>query len=283
MGNYYSYYFSDSSFSSPPTYSSPPQNPKYGWKRQTPDRRDKRAWLPTPKFTPVVDLVPKCPPVYNQGDLGSCTANAIAFAYEFDEINQEKIDEVFIPSRLFIYYNEREMEGNVSTDSGASLRNGIKSINKIGVCPSALWPYDIENFSEKPTQNCYEDAKCHRAVHYVAVPQRLDQIRSCLQVWERPIVFGFMVYESFESEEVAKSGVMSMPKPEEKILGGHAVAIVGYDDYREMVKVRNSWGENWGDKGHFWMPYKFLLDPEKCGDFWVIRTVRDSNCKRKDK
>ena len=222
-----------------------------------------------------LDLRSKCPAVYDQGHLGSCTANAIGFCYHFDELKQNN-QSSFIPSRLFIYYNERNMEGHTSDDSGAEIHDGVHTINTIGVCPEDNWPYDINKFSEKPADNCYELAKNHQSVSYQAVEQSIDQLRAAI-ISGFPVVFGFTVYDSFESPDVTKTGIMPMPKEGEKILGGHAVAIVGFDDTQKLFIVRNSWGENWGDKGYFYMPYEFIINPSYASDFWVITKTHDCN------
>ena len=121
MGNQISYI--SSLYNSSHTYK------KYGWRRDKLDIRDHTKKIPVfITHDHSVDLRDKCPGIYNQCELGSCTANAIAAAYEFDEIKQNE-ELLFIPSRLFIYYNEREMEDTTNMDSGAEIRDGIKSIN----------------------------------------------------------------------------------------------------------------------------------------------------------
>lgn len=252
---------------------------KYGWRPDTPDVRDKYY---SPKVDvsticktgTVVDLRKQCPGIYNQGELGSCTANAIAAAYEFDEIKENE-DNIFIPSRLFIYYNERQMENTTGQDAGAEIRDGIKSINKIGVCPEPMWPYDISKFTQKPPKECYDTAKHHQSVQYSRVKQDLYHLKSCLDEG-LPFVFGFAVYESFETEEVSKTGVMTMPTEKDNILGGHAVMAVGYDNDKEVFIIRNSWGVNWGDQGYFYMPYEYMTNKNLCSDFWVVKKVRDN-------
>jgi C1A family cysteine protease len=231
---------------------------------------------------PSTDLRGQCPAVYDQGQIGSCTANAIGAGFEFDLTKQQLAD--FMPSRLFIYYNERAIEGSIPTDSGAQIRDGIKSVAKLGVCPETEWPYDDtpadsdgrfpkgSKAAQKPTKQCYDDALKHRATTYQRVVRDLDQFRGCLASGY-PFVFGFTVFESFESKEVAQTGVVPMPQPGESILGGHAVLAVGYDDASQRFIVRNSWGKDWGDAGYFTMPYAYLTERGMSADFWTIRIV----------
>jgi len=248
---------------------------KLGWKRDRKDNRDLYMDFDesVEPLHGAMDLRKNCPGIYTQGELGSCTANAIAACYEYDEISQKE-DEVFTPSRLFIYYNERLIEGNVHEDAGASIRDGIKSINRIGVVPEEIWPYDIEKFTLQPTKECYQEAKNHRAIEYHRVRQHINVMKQCLTKG-LPFTFGFIVFEGFKDDDVKNTGIMKLPKEDEEILGGHAVVAVGYDDSRECFIVRNSWGKDWGDNGHFYMPYEFITNKEWCDDFWVVRKVRD--------
>ncbi len=247
---------------------------RYGWHPDLPDARDQVYSAPAvtlAKGLPqAVDLRPHCPPVYDQGQLGSCTANAIAGAMEFERKKQNLSD--FVPSRLFIYYNERVMEGTISSDSGAQIRDGIKSVAKIGAPPETDWPYDIARFAAKPPAQAYTDAKLDRGVQYQSIVQTLQQLQGCLASGY-PYVFGFTVYQSFESQTVAKTGIMPMPAPNEKKLGGHAVMAVGYDISTRMMIVRNSWGAMWGQAGYFMMPFEFIISPRMASDFWTIRLI----------
>ena len=232
-----------------------------GWMPDLPDNRDHLYSAPLAKLRVLpskVDLRRRCPRVYNQGQIGSCTANAIAAAIEFDRKKQKLRD--FIPSRLFIYYNERSIEHSIPLDNGAQIRDGIKSVAKEGACPETEWPYDDTpadsttnlwppepNRAQKPSAACYKDAKKYRAVSYQRVDRTLSQMKGCLADGF-PFVFGFTVYDSFESAEVARTGVLQMPKPREGVVGGHAVLAVGYDDKSQRFTVRNSWGTSWGRK-----------------------------------
>ncbi len=256
---------------------------KYGWIKDKEDIRDRIhdfTISPYQRTTIHVDWRCHCPPIYNQLTLGSCTANAIAAAYEYDQIHQG-VQDSFTPSRLFIYYNAREIEGTTDQDSGASLRNAIKTISKTGVCPESEWIYDTTKFAQKPDEKCYTDVIHHVAIEYKRVLQTLNQLKQAL-IEGYPIIFGFTVYESFEGDEIKQTGIMKMPKEGEKILGGHAVMAVGYDDVKHAFIVRNNWGEDWGINGYFYMPYEFIKNPDYANDFWTIRKIRDNRIPNKE-
>jgi C1A family cysteine protease len=248
---------------------------RYGWVADTPDQRDHLYAAPVArmKMLPArIDLRRQCPSViYDQGQLGSCTGNAIACAIQFDRLKQKRKPD-FIPSRLFIYYNERDMEGTIKSDSGAQIRDGIKSVAKLGACPEPEWPYDIKKFARRPPAKCFRDALKYKAVSYQRVIQTLSQMKGCLASGF-PFVFGFAVYDSFESMAVAKNGVVPMPAATEKQLGGHAVLAVGYDDKQQRFLVRNSWGKSWGMGGYFSMPYAYMTDSNLSDDLWTIRVI----------
>ena len=246
----------------------------YGWVRDLPDARDHLYAAPLMSLKrglpPSVDLRPKCPPVYDQGQLGSCTANGIGAAIEFDQ-RKQRVKE-FTPSRLFIYYNERVIEGSVSQDSGAQIRDGVKSVAKLGAPPETDWPYDISKFTDKPPAKAYRDALKDVVTSYSRVTHNLTNMQGCLADGY-PFVFGFTVYQSFESAKVAKTGIVPMPAPGEQVLGGHCVMAVGYDDKQRRFIVRNSWGPKWGIAGYFLMPYEYLINPDLATDFWTLRSV----------
>jgi C1A family cysteine protease len=247
-----------------------------GWVPSAPDHRDhyfsvakkqKRKALP-----PMYDMRPQCPDIYNQGALGSCTAHATAAALHFTQLEEKKED--FVPGRLFIYYNTRALQGTINYDSGGSLRMAIKSVAKNGYCHEALCPYIVDNFKKQPVRRAYADAETRKlsSLYYARVNQDLDELKIALAD-NNPVIFGFSVYESFMSENVEKTGIVPMPSRREKMEGGHAVCLVGYDDSDSWFIVRNSWGEKWGDEGYFFMPYDYVLNENLANDFWVVREV----------
>lgn len=250
---------------------------RYGWKPDLPDARDllfaiDHGVLKT--LPPAVDLEalhPKrMPVVVDQGQLGSCTANAVASDHFYTLRSEGK--RASYASRLFIYYGERVMEGSVDYDAGAYIRDGFKVLVKWGAPPETDWPYTISKFAQRPPDKAFTDGLKHRATKYLRVSQTLTSMKACLAAGF-PFVYGFTVYDSFESQQVANDGIVPLPGPTEGILGGHAVMCVGYDDATQRFKTRNSWGKGWGDHGNFHMPYAYLTDSSLSSDFWTLRVT----------
>ena len=205
----------------------PKDNAWCGWVPDRPDHRDKlyAAITPSPKKLPSkVDLRADCLPVDNQGQLGSCTGNALVANLEFFEMKAGIIAGDL--SYLFNYYNERAMEGTICEDAGAMICDGFKSLVKRGVCTQKLLPYNIGKFTKKPSPAFYEQVTNHQVTSYHRIIG-LQQMKQCLEEGY-PFVFGFSVYNAFELEQVARNGKLKLPKPSEKQLGGHAVMAVGY-------------------------------------------------------
>lgn len=250
---------------------------KYGWTPDHPDHRDFQANFAKASLglPAIVDLRPNCPPVYDQGAIGSCTAQAVSGALWFTAFEQA-VGAKFpaSPSRLFVYWWTRYIEGNVTRDSGASLRGTMKSIVRYGYPNESVWPYITDKFKQKPNKAAISEAakRLMKTAYYASVRQTEFDIKGAL-VSQNPVVFGFSVFESFESAEVARTGVVPIPRPTEQMLGGHAVALVGYDDARRAFLVRNSWGAKWGMAGYCWMPYAMVLDSAHAADFWTINWV----------
>lgn len=254
---------------------------KLGWLPDVPDVRDVpfNAIFKTPRALPrSVDLSAQCSAVEDQGALGSCTAQALVGALEFLQLRaiEQGMKCAYADlSRLFVYYNTREAMGTVHEDSGAMLRVGIKQLARRGSCPERDWPYIVSRFAEKPPNNCYTKALKHKATSYQRLLS-LQEMKACLAMG-MPFVFGFAVYEHVMSNAVARTGVIRLPSKGERMLGGHAVMAVGYDDRGKVVLFRNSWGEDWGKKGCGRIPYAYLESRELSDDFWCIQTVQ-SHC-----
>jgi C1A family cysteine protease len=247
---------------------------RYGWKPDFPDHRDRLFRLHRrggPTLPPAINLLDKLPAVKDQGDLGSCTGNGISTI--LGSAAMAAGGGPFDLSRLFIYYNERVTEGTVNEDSGAQIRDGLKSVAELGACLEEAWPYDVSQFTVKPPDYAYFDAKQRRAISYHSVAQDEGAIKECLADGF-PIVFGFTVYESFESGEVARTGVVQMPgRRHDNVVGGHCVVLAGYRDSDARFLVRNSWGTDWGQGGNFTIPYAYILDADLANDFWTVRAV----------
>jgi|ERR1035437_6454154 C1A family cysteine protease len=243
-------------------------NRVFGWIKDSIDLKDRKLTLIARINPPYVDLRAKDTPIMDQSNCGSCTGNSSVAMYDYEHVN-EGFGE-FRGSRLFVYYNARKIEGTVNEDSGAMLRDCLKTLGTgskgKGVCAETLWPYDVSKFANKPSCSCYSAAKKDQAIEYLAVEQTEMQLKGCLADGH-PFVFGFTVYSNFMN--IGSDGIMEMPKGSEE--GGHAVLCVGYDDSRQVYIVRNSWGDSWGSKGYFFMPYTYMHDQSLCDDFWSIR------------
>lgn len=240
---------------------------KYNLKRGIQDFRNFKYKVIRGAELPIsFDIRSYCPPIYDQGDIGSCTANAIAVALRVLYKTAKKPD--LEPSRLGLYYLERKLEGTVNEDAGAIIANGFKVCRKMGVFPESMWEYSNEHLFSAPPAKCLVEGEKHQILQYSAIPRSLYAFKYALTQF-KVIVIGISVYESFESDKVAQTGLVPMPKKTESLLGGHAIAIVGYDDVRQVFICQNSWGTAWGDKGYFYLPYKFITNKGLSDDFWV--------------
>jgi C1A family cysteine protease len=246
---------------------------RFGWKPSLPDQRDLLADTSEIQVAEEVDPRDDMPAVYDQGQLGSCTANAVAAALEYN--NRLDNNDAGTPSRLFIYYFERKLEGSpADQDTGAFGRDGFKVAKRWGVPPDEEWPYSDANpgdFQKEPPKNVMDDAAKHKLTEtYRAVPRSVDSFKAVLSN-KQTCAFGFTVYESFESAEVAKTGIVPMPGRGEGVLGGHEVLMVGYlKDEPNYALVRNSWGDGWGLGGYFLFPWAYVLS-QLASDFRTIR------------
>jgi C1A family cysteine protease len=240
------------------------------WVPDKVDTRDYKYKITTKINPNIVDLRPYCSPIENQGNLGSCTGQAIAGAIELLNKRNGNYRDI---SRLFIYYYERLILGTVNYDSGAYIRDGIKSTNKYGASLESYWPYDIKKYRHEPIIEAKNDALNRKVTRYERIADLEGFIDSLSNGF--PIIMGFNVYSSFMSASVASTGVMPYPNTKrEKLLGGHAVLIVGYIKSKKVLIARNSWGTSWGDNGYFYMPFD-IISPSMSDDYWIIRSVNN--------
>jgi C1A family cysteine protease len=243
----------------------------YGWQPDLPDIRD---FLFEPSGDALGQIAtvqeldlstdPAMPKVWDQGQLGSCTAHTVGASFEF--AHKKSGHRGMTPCRLWIYYQERVLEGTVGEDAGAMIRDGFKVCANIGVPIEADWPYDISTFRGPPPHAATAGVK-HKDIAYKSIQQNSNALKAAL-ISGFPVSFGFTVYESFESQEVADTGIVPMPQPHEAVLGGHAVLLVGFDNAKQAFKCRNSWSVDWGEAGYFWLPFEYVLNPQLASDFW---------------
>jgi C1A family cysteine protease len=250
---------------------------KYQWKPDTKKdypRFNHLALSGYPLLPDVMDMRPHLSAVEDQGDLGSCTGNALVGAMEYLEnksLGFENDHPNFVNlSRLFVYFNERMMEGTINKDDGALICDGVMTLSQYGVCSELIWPYTISQYKLKPPDPAYTEALTRRITVFSKVDQTNEALRRTLAAGN-PIVVGITLYDSFESDAVAADGKVPMPNTRtEKCLGGHAVLICGYDHINQVYIVRNSWGPDWGDKGYFYLPYDYVESADFASDFWVL-------------
>jgi C1A family cysteine protease len=263
----------------------------FGWKPDYPDQRDQYFSPPGSVMQALpgsFDLTVNDPrinfDIYDQEQIGSCTANALAAAVQYDCIKSGK-DPTFVPSRLFLYYNERVAESTVAFDSGAYLRDGTNSLSQTGICAEGAWPYiptealfDGGPFpvgskpATQPPQTAYDAAANYTITGYQALQQSLTQLQGAI-VAGFPFVFGFTVYNSWTAPNPIPT-VIPMPVATDSVTGGHAALAVGYDNATSLFKFRNSWGEKQGEAGYFYIPYSYITNSDLASDFWVINAVK---------
>lgn len=175
-------------------------------------------------------------------------------------------------SRLFGYYATRKVEGTISEDSGATIRDTIKAGALYGVADESTWPYDVSKFAVEPPKSVWEAAASHKVTSYHSIADGDVATMKSTLASGFLIEFGFQVYDYMMSAEMAKKGFLPVPAKGESMQGGHAVVLVGYDDSKQAFLVRNSWGTGWGIQGYFYMAYDYVKNPKLASDFWVIQS-----------
>ncbi|PSB17248.1 peptidase C1 [Phormidesmis priestleyi ULC007] len=220
---------------------------------------------------PKADLRLYMTPVENQGGSNSCTANAVAGAYEY--LANRLLGKSEDVSRLFIYYNARELDGDSSQDEGTYLKSCVKVLRKYGACSENTWSFDLNQILEQPHKQAYAEAANFIVEEAARVDVDLHAMQSCLADGY-PFAFGLQLFSSFQ--QAGSDGLVPMPDPDnEKHDGGHAMLCVGYSDPDQVFIVRNSWGDEWGEHGYCYIPYDYMTKPELNGDCWTIRQVSD--------
>lgn len=224
----------------------------------------------------VIDHRATCPKIFHQGAIGSCSANALCCVF-YHNLKKFNYENIFIPSRLFLYYNTRAMKHSIDYDNGGSIRDALKAFHEYGICPEELWKYDEKNFKITPPEEAYIFSREYDGIIYARVPQILNQLKQCL-IDGYLFVFGMSVFSNLESEKVEKTGRgLQQPSIYDTYLGGHAACAVGFNDNEQVFIVRNSWGSKWGDHGYFYMPYDYMLNSNLVFDIWTFRNRLNDN------
>jgi hypothetical protein len=222
-----------------------------------------------------IDLRPYMTRVEDQGQIGSCVANATAGAYEY--LYKIATGEDVDVSRLFVYYNGRVLNGTDQEDAGMLCEDAIQVVLDHGVCTEQTWRYAPKNVFKEPSNDAYDEATAFKVDSYLQVPWSLAMWKHVL-AHGYPIIFGVNIYTSFQTEG-EKKGMVPLPdKENEKLEGGHAMLCVGYSDEHEVFIVRNSWGTHWGDKGYCYIPYAYMEDADLNDipdDAYIIRQIED--------
>lgn len=227
------------------------------------------------------DLAEHSPEILSQGNLGACVAHAVVEGWQISRrVHNWKKGRlsyftglnVFRPSRLYIYWNAKIIEGtSPRSDSGCTVHGALKGVDAQNLCPEDLWEYRMQNFGVQPPATCYSDASARSKSPYTKVFQSLETIKESI-AGGNPVIFGAVIFNSCYSRRVAHTGVIPLPDlAADQVSGGHCMLLVGYDDTTRLFKLQNSWGRIWGESGFGYIPYDYVLNRELCGDFWAFQ------------
>lgn len=216
---------------------------------------------------PIYNISKPTVSILNQGIIGDCVCNAFSYAISFQTNNGNNL------SRLLMYATCRILDGvPLSQDSGTTVSSACSALKNYGTCSETLYPYIEPNFSKFPPLSTYQNSKLFKTFTYTYVEQNLASIKSCLQTYNVPIIFGLIVYSSFMTTNVTTTGLVPLPNVNrEKLQGGHCMVLVGYNDITQTFLCANSWGTSWGLKGYCNIPYTYLLNANLAGDFCFIQ------------
>lgn len=219
-----------------------------------------------PNLPAKFSLREKMGSVWAQGSIGSCTANAVLKLYQYHNPD-------FVPSRMFQYQQELIMDGCPYQDNGSTITTAFASLKQNGVCAEETWPYLPENFDKPAPTVAVNEALMNRSLSDGIVSQDINDIKSCIAdpAHQNPISFGALLFDSIENASVLATGIVPTPNPSiDKVIGGHAITLVGYDDTSRLFEIMNSWGPNIGDRGFFYFPYEYLLNKTLTSDFHTL-------------
>lgn len=218
-----------------------------------------------------VDLRKWMPPILDQGEIGSCVSHSITSALRW---HLRRAGAAYDPlSRLQVYYYARYLEKTILEDAGCEIRNGIKSVQKFGAAKEDLWPYIENKFTIEPPDEVKRLGMLWTSLTYERVPVGVNSLKVALAEGF-PVVIGISLFDSFESGDVEKTGIVPFPDIEnESMTGGHAMLCVGYGQKPGYFTVANSWSEEWGDKGYCYIPEKYIGSPKFGSDYWIIKNL----------
>jgi C1A family cysteine protease len=222
--------------------------------------------LKTTNISPTNFVINNLPSILDQGNYGSCVANAFSFTVS------KQTNNGILLSRFFLYNISRSIDFcPLNKDNGTTIRSTCDAIKSYGVCKETDYPYISSNLILLPSLSAFQNSKRFKTFTYLFVNQNLSSIKKALIMYNSPIIFGMRIYSSFMSSTNGKIPLPNFKK--DRVLGGHCITIVGYDDTTQMFKCSNSWGKAWGSNGYCYIPYAYILNPTLARDFCVATFI----------